>query len=404
MKKGLLIFGFSIFLFFGLLLNVFTISSQETGSNNWKWPNILTLGTAATGTSNQLAMASWAPAMEKSTGMRIRLLSEGNYPLAGRWLKDNIISTYVFTPSNYLEELTANEGYATREGGPNPSARLLWLQSMSYSGFMTRADANIKSPYDLKGKRFAYPRGYYTVERLDEALINWSNLTRDDVNMVPFADYPSSIQGFLDGKADIVLCNPTSPQAYAAEGIPGGVYWLDLNSEKDPEGAARFWELVPERFFGPTVQGVNSAMGKWVILAPFFIYTSLDNIDEDLGYHFAKWLHENYDLYKDKYIQNVTMHIDLLMDNIKNSFIPVHEGTKKYLEELGRWNEEFELQNKAHLELLNIYQTAYHEAIKLADSKGINVDPNNKEWVELWNNYQDEKNIGDIWKKYIWKE
>jgi len=399
LKKIGLIGLVTIFFLVSSFLVVCGAGSQKSVSNNWEWPKSMTMGTLMSGTSNQVAMASWVPLMEKSTGMKIRMLSESNYPLAGRWLKQNVISSYVFTETNYIEELTANKGYATREGGPNPMARLLWLGQVGYSAYLVRADSNVKTPYDLRGKKFSYPKGYTSVERLNKALLAWGNITTDDIIIIPFSDYGSHIRGFLNGKADICLCNPMSPQAYEAEGIPGGILWLDLNPKKDPEGAARFWEIVPERNFGECTLGVESAKSKWVITAPFYIYTSLSNIDEDLGYHMAKWLNENFDLYKDDYISNQTMDINLVMDNIKNSLIPVHEGTKRYLDELGKWDEDLELQYKDNLELLNTYYVSYQEAINLADNKGIKVDPDNIEWIELWENYQNEKNIKDIWKK-----
>jgi hypothetical protein len=71
-------------------------------------------------------------------------------------------------------------------------------------------------------------------------------------------------------------------------------------------------------------------------------------------------------------------------------FVPLHDGTVKYLKEKGLWTDAHEKRRQQQIELIDQYIEAYQTAIDTADEKGINVDPTNEEWLELWTNYKKE--------------
>jgi len=111
--------------------------------------------------------------------------------------------------------------------------------------------------------------------------------------------------------------------------------------------------------------------------------------DPEMVYHYAKWLDENYDVYKDNHAWNKYMSIDILMQMVETSFIPVHDGLIKYLKEKGLWTAAHDARQEQNIELVTRYVDAFQEAIEMADDQGVIVDPSNEEWAELWYNYRD---------------
>jgi len=113
-----------------------------------------------------------------------------------------------------------------------------------------------------------------------------------------------------------------------------------------------------------------------------------EDADTELVYHVAKWLDENYDLYKDNHAWNQYMTIDNLMNILETWFVPAHDGLIKYLKEKGLWTAAHDARQAQNVELITRYCDAFQEAIDLADDQGIDVNPENEEWIELWENYK----------------
>ena len=112
--------------------------------------------------------------------------------------------------------------------------------------------------------------------------------------------------------------------------------------------------------------------------------------DPELVYHIVKWCDENYDRFKDAHPTLSGMSLEMLLRVIGISFVPVHEGTIRYLKEKGLWTDAHEVRNQANIELMTRWCEAYETAIDRADEKGISVDPKNEEWIEPWENYEKE--------------
>ena len=108
------------------------------------------------------------------------------------------------------------------------------------------------------------------------------------------------------------------------------------------------------------------------------------DIDAELVYHVVKWLHENWDVYKHNYHRCMDMTIDTVKFLIENEYIPVHEGTVRYLKEIGEWTEAYETLQQAKLRQLTVWIEAYQTAIKTADEQGIKIDPTNELWMKHW--------------------
>jgi hypothetical protein len=82
------------------------------------------------------------------------------------------------------------------------------------------------------------------------------------------------------------------------------------------------------------------------------------------------------------------MTIDVLMDVIETWFIPAHDGLITYLKEKGLWTTAHDARQAQNIEFVTKYVEAYKEAIILADDQAIPVNPENEEWVELWESHK----------------
>jgi hypothetical protein len=102
----------------------------------------------------------------------------------------------------------------------------------------------------------------------------------------------------------------------------------------------------------------------------------------------VKWLDGNYDRYKEGGPWAKTMTMELLLELAKNHYEPIHDGTVRYLEEIGLWTPELEARRQNNIRLMKLWVDAYATAINMADEKDILVNPDNEEWNKLWDDYR----------------
>lgn len=365
-------------------------------SDESPWPDSIRIGSLMSGTSNYLAVASWTPLLEEDTGMKVRMAGESNYPLALRWVKDGIIDTHIMNQSDLVDSVTVavGSGYHTKDGQMPDDARILWISNLIYDATVTPGTLDVKTPFDLKGLKFALPADSPGMERMLDAILAFGDLTRDDLEVVYFADFASAMNAFYEGRSDVSLMNTTVPLAFEAEGSPKGINLVEFDIEKYPDGAERMKEYEPWKLFGPVIMGPESMIGKMVPISPYYIYTTTDRIDEELAYNLVKWLVENHGDYKDLFSTNVSMTLDIFMETQVGSIIPVHEGTIKYLKEIGKWAAEDDAREVEKAEYVKKYVDAFKKAVEMAEEQKIPTnDPRNEKWQELWENYKNENGL-----------
>ena len=84
------------------------------------------------------------------------------------------------------------------------------------------------------------------------------------------------------------------------------------------------------------------------------------------------------------------MTIDDLMSVAGTHWTPLHDGTVRYLQEKGLWTAKHEARRQLNIDNINKWVEAYQTAIDMANEKSIKVDPENEEWMELWENYKEQ--------------
>lgn len=356
---------------------VFCISSFAF-AKEWQWPNTLTFGSQRVGGSGYATMSAWVPVFSQMTGVKARIMPEGSMPVRARWIKNGKLDFNMDAISGCIE---GNKGFATKEGGPF-QIRVVWLGQLYPFGFIVRKDSDIKTVYDIKpGHRIAS----FTRSSRDSsgALLAWAKVSKKDVTIVPYANFNANIKSVPEGKADVAYCIATSPATVEAESSPSGIRWIPLDAKKDPEGAKRYLEIDPTAVFAPCQQGVKSAFGVPMIIKPFNHYTTADK-DSKLVYNLAKWLHKNYDSYKNKHPNCKLMSLDVFRQTLDTAILPTHNGTIKYLKEIGKWSAEDDVRQMYNVSIVTRYEKAYNAAIAEAEKKGIKMDPTNEKWMNLW--------------------
>lgn len=376
----------------GALVFTGCAKEEEVVTGEWQWPEKIAL-ISSVGVG-QAAVTGYTSEMRKDTGMTIRIVPETNTQLRFKWLQEGRFFSVGEGASTVRDVLEARGGYAIRDGGPY-QLRIIWAYTLADAGFFVRGDSDIKTIYDIKpGHRFidlVPVPGYWLWV---EAIAAWLGINPDDIIRVPASSSQVANRAISGGQADVIFYFPATPYAMEAAAAPHGIRWLDLPANDDPEGVKRFLEFQPTATFSVMSQSPE-ATGVWGInnLAPMMTRAETD---PELVYHWAKWLDENYDLYKDNHIWNQYITIDNTMATLETWYLPVHDGLITYLKEKGRWTAAHDARQAQNIELVTRYVEAYQEAINLADDQEILVNPENEEWIELWENYKKQLGLPKI--------
>jgi TRAP transporter TAXI family solute receptor len=249
------------------------------------------------------------------------------------------------------EAVYAQEGilnFAAKIWGPQPIRALLSNFSDSCSfNFATAADADIRSPADVAGKRVTFVQGAPSLNNATAALLSYANLTWDDVTPVEVGGYNASIDAVLNNRADVVggACN--SPPFLRIEASPRGLSFVAFPHD-DAEAIARVrsrlpWYVPHLATEGPTLP----PEGLEVFTSAYPLLVGMVDADEPLVYSLVKIMHRHFDDYKN----NAPGANGWAMDRqkLEQAFIPYHAGAIRYFREIGVWTPEAEAKQQENL-------------------------------------------------------
>ena len=192
----------------------------------------------------------------------------------------------------------------------------------------------------------------------------------------------------------VTYTSPLSDLNYEVAANPHGVRWLNIpTAAQDAKALKAYRHFQAGYAIAPAKSGVESARGVRMSQA-YQNYHVRGNEDEAFVYHLMKWLDENHNLYKDKYVHAKLMVIENFVEFLDNDPVePIHPGAIKYLKEKGLWKDKYTRQNDFNLALSKKYIEGFQAALKEADQKGIKVAPENKTWVDLWKQYKEDHGL-----------
>jgi len=378
----------SIFFIASIVILIFSVSPPASA---WQWPSTFTMTTSGTATAGYAQTLAWGALLEEQTGMKVRVIPSDNWAERARVHKAGQSDLFITTITEMFGLMEGRDNYATRDGGPY-EAGILWPNARVPFGFIVSKDSDIKTIYDLKKKK---PKiALYTPSPSSalnvKALLAMVELSEKDVTFIPVTTWGSSTKSVPEGKADVAYASPIASVSFEAESSAKGIRWLELPKE-DKAGLARYTKVIPGLSFITNSKGVKSSHGIHMV-ANLSYYLALANADPELIYQVARWLGENYPKYKGRHADCEDMSVEMERENLDLSqrmhYVPVHDGTIRYLKEKGKWHQADATWNDKNKELLARYVKAYKAAIAAADEKNIKIAPENKDWVELWESFK----------------
>ena len=202
------------------------------------------------------------------------------------------------------------------------------------SGFMVRADSDIMTVEDLRGKRVASEfLKQRTVGKNANAVMGLHGLSYDDVVGVPVPNGVRGVEDFEAGNVDATYFSLTSGRTkQAAAAIEGGIRILPID-DTDANDAA-LGAAVPGAWIS-TVQPSGNLPGiemeQGVFTTPFVVLTST-HVSEEQVYAFVKALHGN----KEALVASAGAFRRFDPANMATDIgVPFHDGAAKFYAEIG---------------------------------------------------------------------
>ncbi len=371
-----------------------TAAAEKKSSKAFSWPEYFTVCTPNVGTGNHSIASAWTPEFTADTKVRARVLPAPNGYARAEWLNNKQVDLSLYQASDYIEQLDAIEGFASKTAGPADS-RTIYLSLVTAWGIMVRGDSPIKTIKDIGPQtRITWYRGSSFIMTGIRALLATQGLTPEQVKLVEVGSYGANSKVIAEGRADVAYTSPLSDLNYEVEANPKGIRWLEIpTKEKDPKAYAAWKGLQAGYSIMPVKNGVPSAMGVRMSIA-YQNYHVRGDESEEFVYHLVKWLDENHKRYKDKYIHAKLMTLENLIEFLESDPVePIHPGTIKYLKEKGLWKDKYERQNAFNLALSKKYIDGFRAAVKAAEAKGIQVKVGEKPWLDFWKEYKEKNGL-----------
>jgi TRAP transporter TAXI family solute receptor len=349
----------------------------------FKWPRSIVFGTPAVGTGSHRMTSALAPILEKDTGMKVRVIPEGNE--AKRYLSFSKGRITVLSASISEMEL-AIAGMGGFADKPRMKLRLLWHQNDTPWMFASPGNTKLKNIYDLKttpGVKIALNNSSVGMTiSVKKALLDFLQISEKDVTFVPFGSYPANVRSIGEGKADIALVSPISGVTHEIASTPIGIKWMDLPAS-DAEGWKRFLKSRSTSIPAEVTWGTKTSIGHYGYTSNFLYWISND-ADPELVYNLTKWIHSKFDEYKTADKALTRMDMKTWRAFLDRCPAPVHESAVKYLKEIGQWTAKDDVWQAKAISQVDAFYVAFAKATAEAKKKRIRINTTNKEWTDLW--------------------
>ncbi|MDM5225826.1 TAXI family TRAP transporter solute-binding subunit [Cytobacillus sp. NJ13] len=346
-------------------------ASKSPGSSGGM-PSQMTWSVYDVGSGGYAEMSAIANVLTEKNGSQIRMLPSASgvgrmLPLKNQQASIGKLGDEIQFSFEGIKE------FADQDWGPQ-DVRAYWAP-ISQFGFAVREDSDIKSIADLKGKKIPMITGNASVNIKNEAILAFAGLSLDDVEIVNLTSYAGQGDALIQGQIDVAGINPTASSMFEADSM-GGIRWLEMDPD-DSEGWKRVEEtaswLIPY-----TTDGGAGMEGDTNVMGHGYLVGGYANQDPNYIYELLKSMDENFDQYKDA-LPNLALYSkDEVLTEPRG--IPFHEGTIKFLEEKGLWDEEKQAKNDALIERFGKLQEAWDQTVKEAKKEKIPE----KDFQEFW--------------------
>lgn len=362
------------------------IAGAQAHGAEFEWPNILVIGTPGTQTGSFASTNGWAPVLQAAVETTVRVVPEGSEPQRFRRLTiDRNIALSSVSTAEMRFQTQGIGGYASA----TPAAqRIVWHHNDTPWSFVVAGDSKFESIEDLRSDDVRVARGMFSppmVLTVDKALPAFIGMSPEEAEaswrFAPASSYGANCRSVVEGRADVAFCSPISSVLSEMEGAPGGIRWLAMPRD-DQEAWRRYLQHRPMHVPTEIGIGVSSALGVDGITSNF-VYAAAADADTDLVYNLVKWMHEAYDDYKDKHPLAARMSLEQFRAYLDRSPLPVHEGTVKYLREIGEWTDEDDAWNEEAAATMDAWVEARKAAMQTAQQQGVEIDFENEAFLAI---------------------
>lgn len=225
------------------------------------------------------------------------------------------------------------QGRFTENDQPKPNIRLAASLMPFRGGFMVKADSDIYSLADLKGKRIAagFP-GQLLASKMHEAYLENGGLSYDDVIPVPVSTMRGHWELLKEGRIDGVMMSVGAGVVKELEASIGKLRYVTMDDS--PASLAKLQAALPGAYF-VTVQPskkLDGATEPFVTLAyDYGLWASAD-VEDDMVYRVVKALYENADAFKA--VNPLTRQYNP-QHSSRPQEVPYHSGAIRYFKEAG---------------------------------------------------------------------
>jgi TRAP transporter TAXI family solute receptor len=293
----------------------------------------LAISTLPPGAINNVQAQVIAKTVQERSDLQMRVITF-NAPSAILGAVQNRQAEFTFTSND--EAGAAFRGKDEYAGQPMKDLRIALTVIPFTVGIMVKADSDIKTIKDLKGRKFATGwQGFRQGIPLANAMLATAGLSLDDVDPVPAANLLRAADDFKAGKtvgAQFAIGAPKVAEIHAAL---GGVRFLPL--ENTPEALKRMQAIRPEYHINiaqpsPVLPGV---VGPTPLMGYYINILTHQAVADDVVYRFVKALHgAKADLAKGHPSFNAFDPPKMAEDQIGMGY---HPGAIRFYKEVGIW-------------------------------------------------------------------
>lgn len=197
-----------------------------------------------------------------------------------------------FGVANLQEVNYAVEGKAWFSGNANPNLRVVAMLMPLREAIFVRADSEIKTIADLKGKRMVdgYTAQNTILPQLD-AIYSTAGMTRADMTSVNVPSVVAGANAFVAGEADGFIFAHGAGKVREADAAVGGLRALPIDNPT-PEVLAKAQEHWPTAFFTHIKKGTTPGVEQDAsyFAFPQVVFTHA-NASDEVVYQMAKAIH-----------------------------------------------------------------------------------------------------------------
>ncbi len=363
-----------------------SVADTDANRSAYDMPHLLVIGTPGTSSGSFASTNGWGPLLQQDLGSNVRVVPEDSEIQRHRRLterRDLALSSVSAAEMRF--QIQGIGHYATMMPVPQ---RVIWHHNDTPWTFVVSGDSDLHTMDDLNRPGLRVAQGQFSIPMMitvRDGLPAYLGMTPEEgtarFNYIAASSYVENCRSVIEGRADVAYCATVSSVLAEMEGAPGGIRWLSMDLD-DEAGWQGFLQHSPMAVPGTINMGVASARGVDG-LASNFLYAAPADLDEELAYTLAKWFHQSFDKYKGSHPLSTRMSLEVFRDYLDRSPLPIHEGTVRYLKEVGAWTEEDDQWNQEAIVKMDSWIAARQAALAEAQEKGIQPSRNNEAFMAI---------------------